>query len=388
MWSWSANYLLLIFQLVTFTRMTVVRILFLLSVLTYAPASEAKTPIVIDTDMAIDDWPAMLYLLHHPETEVLAITVTGAGEAHCDPGAQHAVDLVDITPSRGTPVACGPSEPMDGYFEFPKSWRHDADTFYGVPLTRSNRRPVAIGSPELLVTTLRKATQPVRLLILGNATNVGLAMEQAPDIKSKIERIFFMGGSIWHPGNIIVQGFTDHFKNKVAEWNIMIDPVAARIVFRSGVPVTLVPLDGTQQQQVTRQDIRQFTKKAKTPGARFFAKVFEKIKWFVDSGEYYYWDVLTAAVAIHPEFCRMQKLNLDVIVGYSDKTNGTTPPPFSPQRWDGKPRRNFDPYYTGQTILSDEGPSIDVCVESYPALFKPDLIRTLNGWLHTQPEAK
>ena len=358
--------------------MTIVRILLLLSVLMNASASEAKIPVIIDTDMAIDDWPAMLYLLHHPDADVLAITVTGAGEAHCDPGAQHAVDLVDITPSHGTPVACGPSEPMDGYFEFPKSWRKGADTFYGVPLKRSNRRPLSIGSPELLVTTLRQATQPVRLLILGNATNVGLALEQAPDIKSKIERIFFMGGSVWLPGNIIVRGFTDQYKNKVAEWNMMIDPVAARIVLRSGLPVTLVTLDGTQQQKVTRQDIHQFTKEAKTPGARFFAKVFEQIKWFVDSGEYYYWDVLTAAMAIHPEFCRMEKLNLDVIVAYSDKTNGNIPPSFSSQRWDGKPRRNFDPYYTGQTFLSDEGHPIDVCVESYPAKFKPDLIRTLN----------
>ncbi len=338
----------------------------------------AKTPLIIDTDMAIDDWLAMVYLGHHPDLNILAVTVTGAGEAHCTPGAQNAINLMDSTPSRNVPVACGPSEPMDGYFEFPKAWRADADSLYGTSLPESSRKPSAESAPDLLVNTLRKASKPVRIVVLGNATNLALALEKAPDIKSKVERIFFMGGNIWQKGNIIVPGFTDHYKNKVAEWNIMIDPVAARFVLRSGVPLTLVTLDGTNDQKVSREDVAAFTQAARTPGAKFFSGIFAKAMWFVDSGEYYFWDALTAGVATNPKFCKTEPHHVDVIVAYSDKTNGVPLPDFSKNRWDGKARRNFDPYFTGQTFLSDEGPLVDICVQSDPKAFKAELIHIVN----------
>lgn len=358
--------------------MRLLRLFILANLLFGSALSQAKTPLIIDTDMAIDDWLAMIYLGHHPGTDILAVTVTGAGEAHCKPGSQNAVDLMDLTPARGVPVACGSEEPMDGFYEFPQPWRRDSDTFYGVALPRSNRRPLSDSAPDLLITKLKTAPRPVRVIILGNATNVALALAKAPEIKSKIERIFFMGGTLWHPGNIIVPGFTDHYRNKVAEWNIMIDPIAARIVLRSGVPVTLVTLDGTKDQKVTRKDVDQFTTAAKTKGAKFFSQIFAKTAWFVDSGEYYYWDALTAGVAINPGFCKIEKHNVDIIVGYSNKTNGESLPAFNAKRWDGMPRRNFDPFFTGQTFLSDEGPLIDVCVESFEEPFKKDLIRTVN----------
>jgi len=82
-----------------------------------------------------------------------------------------------------------------------------------------------------------------------------------------------MGGSVWQPGNSIVPDFTDHFKNKVAEWNIMIDPVAARLVLRSGVPLTLVTLDGTKDQKMIRADVKKFIAAARSPSAVFYAKV-------------------------------------------------------------------------------------------------------------------
>ncbi|WP_141733257.1 nucleoside hydrolase [Oligoflexus tunisiensis] len=338
----------------------------------------AKTPIIIDNDMAIDDWVAMLYLLHHPDAQVLGVTVTGAGEAHCEPGAQHAVNLVDVTPHKGIPVACGPEEPMDGFHQFPAPWREGADTFYGVSLPVSPRKPEKQSAPDLLISLLERSEAPVRLVVLGNATNVALALRKAPQIKKRIERIHFMGGSVWAGGNIIVPNFTDQYKNKSAEWNILIDPIAARDVLESGVPVTLVSLDGTNHVKVLPADAVAMKKAAKSAGAKFFSRILDKTKWFIDSGEYYFWDALTAAVALHPEYCTSQDLPLEVVVAYSDKTNGVPLPAFSKVRWDGKERRNFDPYFTGQTILSDRGAMTRVCVAADAKTFKQDLIRTIN----------
>lgn len=341
-------------------------------------SSPARVPVIIDTDMAIDDWAAMLYLLQQPQVQVLGVTVTGAGEAHCNPGAQHAVDLVDITPQAGIPVACGDAEPMDGYFEFPADWRKGADTFYDVPVPASKRTPDKRHAAKLLIDLLQKSPRKVKLVVIGNATNVAQALLQRPGIKNKIERIYMMAGAVWAKGNIIVPGFTDHYKNKTSEWNVMIDPVAARIVLQSGVPVTLVPLDGTNDVKVTPADALAFKQAAQTAGGRFYSQVLDKNGEFIDSGEYYFWDVLTAAVAIHPDYCRYQTLNMDVIVGYSDKTNGNPLPGFSAKRWDGKPRKNFDPYYTGQTIISDKGHQVQVCVGADAASFKADLLQAIN----------
>jgi pyrimidine-specific ribonucleoside hydrolase len=187
-----------------------------------------------------------------------------------------------------------------------------------------------------------------------------------------------MGGSIWAGGNIIVPNFTDHYKNKTAEWNILIDPIAARKVLESGVPVTLVPLDGTNHVKVLPSDAAAMKSSAKTESAKFFSAILDKTKWFIDSGEYYFWDALTAAVALHPEYCTIQELPLEVVVAYSDKTNGVPLPAFRKQRWDGEPRRNFDPYFSGQTLLSDRGVKTSVCVSAEAAAFKRDLMRTIN----------
>jgi hypothetical protein len=63
---------------------------------------------------------------------------------------------------------------------------------------------------------------------------------------------------------------------------------------------------------------------------------------------------------------------------FSDRTNGNPLPAFSAKHHDGKPRRNFDPYYTGQTIISDTGWPMRVCVAANADAFKADLVRTVN----------
>ena len=83
-----------------------------------------------------------------------------------------------------------------------------------------------------------------------------------------------MGGAIETRGNLIVQGFTDDLQNKVAEWNIYIDPVAANKVFTSGIPITLIPLDATNQVPVTLDFTAEFKRKATSPEAKFIDIAF------------------------------------------------------------------------------------------------------------------
>ena len=81
--------------------------------------TDPATPVVIDTDMSLDDVMAILYLLQRPDVKVKAITVSGTGHVHCGPGMQHALGLIAIAGAQDIPVACGRDKPLQGDHAFP-----------------------------------------------------------------------------------------------------------------------------------------------------------------------------------------------------------------------------------------------------------------------------
>ena len=96
------------------------------------------SPVIIDTDMAADDWMAILYLLNRTDITVEAITVTGAGEAHCGPGVENALKLINLAGKTNIPVACGPEVPLSGGHTFPAGWRTSVDNLLGLDLPSGN----------------------------------------------------------------------------------------------------------------------------------------------------------------------------------------------------------------------------------------------------------
>jgi inosine-uridine nucleoside N-ribohydrolase len=102
-------------------------------------------------------------------------------------------------------------------------------------------------------------------------------------------------------GNLIVPGFTDHITNKVAEWNLYVDPTAAAIVVESGLPITLVPLDATNSLQVTMGLLKTLRDNHGTPSANFVYEELLKNKGFINSGEFYLWDPTAAVVGANLE---------------------------------------------------------------------------------------
>lgn len=104
-----------------------------------APTGTSLPPgtkiVVIDTDMAGDDWMAILYLLQRPDIIVQAITVTGTGEAHCQAGVKNALGLVALAGNNPIPVACGRETPLQGDHVFPDSWRSSVDSLFWFKFT-------------------------------------------------------------------------------------------------------------------------------------------------------------------------------------------------------------------------------------------------------------
>lgn len=214
------------------------------------PVAADAQPVVIDTDMAADDWLAILYLLGRSDVDVRAITVTGAGEAHCSAGTRNALGLVALAGRPEIPVACGREMPLEGDHAFPAEWRQRVDGLLGLTLPENSREASGESAVELLARTIQGSPQKVHLIALGPLTNVGELLQAEPELVMNLEMITVMGGAVEIAGNV---GPSSHIENEVAEWNIYVDPRAAAEVFGSGAPITLVPLDATSYAPLTRR---------------------------------------------------------------------------------------------------------------------------------------
>jgi len=202
------------------------------------------------------------------------------------------------------------------------------------------------------------------LLTTGSLTNVAQLLQRYPEDLKKVDRLVIMGGTINAKGNIIVPNFTDGHPNTQAEWNIYVDALAAEIVFSSGLPIELVGLDATNLVKVTTEFAQEFKENASTPAATFWDKVLDDNDWFIDSGEYYFWDVLAALVVIDPSFCEGPMKSVYVQVDSVDAPTKWTDPGIPAETENGMKRRHLDPKTAGVLKVGGENPEIKVCLNT------------------------
>lgn len=343
-----------------------------------ATTVSAPRPVIFDTDMAIDDWSALLLLAMHEELKLVAVTSNGAGETRCDPAMKNIAALLDLTPADRVQIACGDDYPLDGYFAFPEPWRRQADTLSGVPLPASERAASTKHAVEVIHSALADSDQKVVLVATGSLTNIAQWLEKYPGDGDRVQRLVIMGGAFAVPGNIIVPGFTDNHPNTQAEWNIFVDPEAAARVFASGLPIEVVGLDVTNKVKVTGAFARDFKAAAKTPAARFWDAVLDDNDWFIESGEYYFWDVLAALVALDPAFCRgpMQPVSVSVETGTPWQPSSLRAIPATTSS--GEQRRHLDAGKSGITRTGGDNPPVKICRETDATRAFQLFTRTLN----------
>jgi inosine-uridine nucleoside N-ribohydrolase len=278
---------------------------------------------VVDTDMAADDWMALLYLLRRPDVAVKAITVSGTGEAHCAPGVRHALDLVAFANRAMIPVACGRDTPLQGRHVFPTSWREDVDNLLGLTLPEATTAGAQQSAVELLTSAIQSSPHKVVLVTLGPLTNLAEALQRTPSLVRNVEMVYVMGGALNVPGNISDVGAG--INNRAAEWNIYIDPHAAQVVFMSGVPITLVPLDATNHAPLSASFYQRLEQDHVTPVAGFVFDVLTKKHDFIQSGGYYFWDPLAAALATDEGLATIQVQTLSVVEAEGPESGRTAP---------------------------------------------------------------
>ena len=271
---------------------------------------EGAIPVIIDTDMAGDDWMAILYLLQRPDVNLIAITVTGTGEAHCGPGVRHALDLLMLAGRPDAPVACGRSSPLSGDHAFPMEWRNRVDNLFDLSLPRNPHSSSDETAPNLIIRLAQESAQKIHIIALGPLTNIAEAVESDPHLVQGLQMLTIMGGAINVPGNV---GPTLNIDNPHAEWNIYADPHAAKVVFGSAMPITLVPLDATQYVPITMEFYKHIKNDRDTPVAEFIYRTLTQKENDIRQGWYYFWDPLAAGIATEESLTDFQQLQLSVI---------------------------------------------------------------------------
>jgi pyrimidine-specific ribonucleoside hydrolase len=253
---------------------------------------------------------AIAFLLARPEIHVEAITVVN-GLAHVQAGGRNILRLLELAGRRDVPVFLGRSMPLTGNAEFPAEWRRDSDELPGVTLPEATRQIESQSAADYLAKRLADAAHPVQVLATGPLTNLAEAYTRSPRASRAVREVVIMGGAIHVPGNLADGGMV-RTNNSTAEWNIYIDPGAAKTVFTSGAAIRVVALDATQRVPIDMAMLEEFQSHAETPLARFVSQVLETKREDVRQGFYFAWDPLAAVALANPAVVTFRPMAIEI----------------------------------------------------------------------------
>ncbi len=200
--------------------------------------TQPAIPTILDCDPGHDDMVAILLAAAHPRIDLLAIT-TVAGNGTLERTSYNARAICSMAGIRDVPIAAGAPGPLSGDLRTAPSV-HGESGLDGAPLPTPDIELVEEHAVELTARLLRESPEPVTLVPTGPLTNIALLLTRFPDLAPRIREIVLMGGST-DVGNV----------EPLAEFNILVDPEAADVVFSSGLDVTMCGLNVTHQALAT-----------------------------------------------------------------------------------------------------------------------------------------
>jgi len=272
--------------------------------------------IIIDTDPGQDDAVAILLALASPvEIDLLGI-VAVAGNVGLAQNAKNALKVVELSGRTDVAVYAGCSRPLRRELVTAEHV-HGQTGLDGPDLPE----PVKIleeqhGVDFIIETIMREPEGTVTLCALGPLTNLAMALVKAPAIAPRIKEIVLMGGAYFEVGNI----------TPAAEFNIYVDPEAADVVFRSGVPLVVMPLDVTHQMLSTPERILAFRDLGNASGSAIaemlgFSERFDLEKYGWDGAPLH--DPCVTAYLLAPEIFEGRLCNVEIETD-SELTRGMT----------------------------------------------------------------
>ena len=261
--------------------------------------------IIIDTDPGQDDAVALLLALASPEElEVLGITCV-AGNVPLELTQKNARMICEVAGRTDVPVHAGCEAPLSRPLVTAEHV-HGKTGLDGPELWEPKLQLTEGHAVDFIIHSLRRhAPGTVTLCPLGPLTNIATALQKAPDIASRIKEIVLMGGAYFEVGNV----------TPAAEFNIYVDPEAAKVVFTSGVPLVVMPLDVTHKALATRPRVEAI-RALDTRAAHFTADMldfferFDVAKYGSQGGPLH--DPCVIAYLLQPELFSGRHVNVEI----------------------------------------------------------------------------
>jgi purine nucleosidase len=195
---------------------------------------------LVDTDVASDDAVALIMALRGPDVRVVAIT-TVAGNVGVRQATRNALYTVELCGAK-VPVFGGAEKPLTRAYQS-ATWFHGQDGFGDHGYPEPGQAPEKLHAVNAMVEAI-EANPGLVIVTLGPLTNLALALNRKPELAAKVGRCVVMGGAPCCEGNV----------TPAAEYNIWVDPEAARIVMLSGLPVELVGWQTCRGEAVLNED--------------------------------------------------------------------------------------------------------------------------------------
>jgi inosine-uridine nucleoside N-ribohydrolase len=347
------------------------------------PGGRGPFRVIIDTDPGVDDAFALLLAMRSPELKIEAITPV-AGNVPLELTLPNALRMVEVAGRTDIPVAAGAKAPLVRRL-VTAAYAHGENGLGGAVFPEPKIQPVTEPAAEFIRRTVRKYPGEVTLITLGPMTNVATALTADPELAGMIQRLVMMGGSL-SGGNI----------TPAAEFNVYVDPEAARIVFQSSIPITMVGLDVTRKTSLTEDHVRTL-EASQNPVSQAAAKIarnaisHNREQGFLVGPNMH--DSLAVAAFLDPSLLVFKEYYVDVetageltageTLGYSPSVGDLRRHPGTEKQALNMPIRGSAPTLAStktSPVLRDSFlPNTDVAVEVDSARFFDLLIGRLSG---------
>jgi purine nucleosidase len=273
--------------------------------------------VIIDTDTAGDDTVALMLALRSPKIKIEAVTIN-CGNVEFEQQVENALYTIqEMGQSGEVPVYPGCPLPLLREWES-ADYVHGPDGMGGSFFPKAEQRPEDKHAVDAIIELIHQNPGEIILVGIAPLTNIAVALRKDPTIAKKVKHTYLMAGSNQFLGNV----------TPAAEYNVWVDPEAAKIVYHSGMPITMVGWEICLRYSVLDQASWDRIEEMGTPEAIYFAKVNSHVKAFciehqkLDGSTHP--DAVTMAMVIDPSIILDSKMKYVDIEVDSELTRGMT----------------------------------------------------------------
>ena len=271
-----------------------------------------KRNVLFDHDGGVDDLLSLMLLLTMPHINLVGLVVTPA-DCYLRPAVSASFKILRFFNRLDIEVSTGM---LHGVNAFPRAWRTHAYVVDVLPILNETPwqmeppQPLPEAGHQFIARKLRESHDPLTILVTGPLSNLAKALKNDPELSQKIEEVIWMGGALNVPGNV-----RDYEHSGSAEWNAYWDPPAVHSIWQTDVPLTLFPLDATNQVRVTLEFLHRLAGQRRYPLSDLAGQCWALTVGAIPAYEYIYhmWDTLTTAYLGIPQAITIREATTHVI---------------------------------------------------------------------------